>query len=93
MYAWIDALAPDDKTVALLLVRRGCQFVWRSEYAGEPVNSPMETDTCWFEIWHSGELLSFVGPFRWPLPEGIVRTTGTFMIRQAEASTNLRSRH
>ena len=93
MKAWIESLDPDDKTVALLLVQRGCDFVWRNGVNGEPVGSPLETDACWFEIWRGNELLSFTGPFHWPLPEGLVRTTGIFMFRQAEAGINLRSRY
>ncbi|MGY2896729.1 hypothetical protein [Deinococcus sp. UYEF24] len=92
MKAWIESLTPGDKAVALTLVARDCRFVWRNDLTGEPEVSPMKTETCWFEIWCSNELLSFVGPFRWPLPEGMVQTTGTFMIRQVESMMKPRHR-
>ena len=92
MKAWIASLTPNDEQIALRLVERGCEFVWRKERTGEPGPSPVPTDTCWFEIWCSDELLSFVGPFHWPLPEGMVQTTGTFMIRQVESMMQARRR-
>jgi hypothetical protein len=52
----------------------------------------MNTDNCWFEIWCSDDLLSFVGPFRWPLTDDMVQTTGTFMFRQVESVMKARHR-
>jgi hypothetical protein len=57
MKAWIGSLTPGDEAVALTLLARGCAFIWRDAPTGEAVDSPMNTDNCWFEIWCSDDLL------------------------------------
>jgi hypothetical protein len=92
MKAWIEPLTPSDEAVALTLLARGCAVIWREAPTGEAIDSPMDTDNCWFEIWCSDDLLSFVGPFRWPLTDDMVQTTGTFMFRQVESVMKARHR-
>lgn len=82
MKAWVNALAEDDRRVADWLLSHGCEFVWRDGLEGEAGAEPFVSGTCWFEIWRGPELLTFLGPFAWPMPDDRVRASGRFVFRQ-----------
>ena len=82
MKTWTDALTSGDQQIAGWLLEHGCEFIWRDGPRGDPGPEPIESEGCWFEVWCGPELLSFVGPFVWPMPEEGIRASGRFMFRQ-----------
>jgi len=90
MKAWLASLTPEDRQVARKMLARGYSLRWRDEVSGRESASPLETEKCWLEIRHGEELLTFLGPFQWPLSEALIRSTGVFMLRQVEQTMNKR---
>ena len=67
MSQWTRDLLPNTRETVASLLAHGCTFQWRQEHSNSYFAAPAETSRIWLEIRKEQRLLSFVGPFEWPM--------------------------
>ena len=76
-------MAEEDQQIAGWLLEHGYELVWREQPGAQGGSDPLESGSCWFEIRHGSELLSFTGPLMCPVSVGVIKATGRLIFRQA----------